>query len=368
MRHPIWIFNNALLVLLVCVSMFMFLVHTTVPERENIDPDVYIKPVQKDEVQINIAQIYENDLFGTYKKEFLRPDNAVYAAVMPEPPVPEAPVIPAIPKPQFLDPLSITLKGIIFVGYDESKNRAIIFDEKTAREKSYKVEEMIEDAQIIKILPNKVILLRSNGQQEVLHLREFDAKIDPTYAPITGWEMVIKKTGPYAYRINPMAFLERVHDLAQFIDLLDLTTVYKQGKSIGCRVGTLEANSLGIALGLYSSDIITRVNEIPAIDTPHRYSIYQEIIHMQSNDVLSVEIMRNGATIMIYYTLEDFMLEPPVSVEVTKSPAMIEQEKKQMLQQRQQFVPTIEELRKRERQNMLERGRAPKTDKPSSSE
>jgi len=368
MRHPVWIFNSSLLVLLALESMFMFIAHTNVPERESIEPEAYVKPVHKDEVQINVAQIYENDLFGTYKKEFLRAEPAVYAATVPEPPLPEEAIIPATPKPQFLDPLNITLKGVVFVGYDEEKNRAIIFEEKTARERPYKLEDKIEDAQIIKIMPNKVVLLRSNGQQEVLYLREFDAQFDPTYAPITGWELVIKKTEANSYRINPTTFLERIHDLSQFIDLLDLTTVYKQGKSIGCRIGKLEPLSLGSALGLQPGDIITRMNDIPAIDTPHRFAIYQEVVNMKPNDVLSVEIVRNDKNLMVYYTLEEFSVESTVEEAPKKSPEAIEQDNIKLLQQKQSFAPTIDELRRRERQNMLERGRAPRASEPSSTE
>ena len=365
MRHPIWILNSTLLFLLIVSGLFMFFAYTTVPERESIEPDVYVKPVQKDEMQINIAKIYQDDLFGTYKKELTPVPE--YVKPVPQPPVPETPMVPEIPKPQFLDPLSITLKGIIVIGYDESKNRAIIVDEKTAKEKAYKVEDTIEDAQVIKIMNNKVILLRANGQQEVLYLREHDAKNDPTYSIITGWETVIKKTGNNEYLVNPTTFLERVNNLAQFIDLLDLTTVYQKGKSIGCRIGKLEPQSMGTALGMRSSDIVTQINEITATDTPNRFAIYQEIIKMGPKDTISVEILRNNRTIMIYYTIDEFTQEKDID-DTPPTQEQLEKEKVKTLHQKHSFAPTIEELRKRERRNMLERGKAPKTTVPSSSE
>ena len=42
-----------------------------------------------------------------------------------------------------------------------------------------KTGDVIEDAQLMRIFSNKVVLVRSNGQQEVLYLREKDAKTDP---------------------------------------------------------------------------------------------------------------------------------------------------------------------------------------------
>lgn len=367
MRHPIWIFNSALLILLFGTGLFMLFTYSTVPERESIEPDVRLKPKQKDVVQINIEQIYKDDLFGTYKKEIIPEKQYDFVPPVPEPPMPEVPVVPEVPKPQFLDPLNITLKGIMFIGYDESKNRAIIVDEKTSEEKAYKVEDIIEDAYVIKIMRNKVILLRSNGQQEVLYLREHDAKNDPTYAVITGWEMVIKRVAPTKYRINPATFLERVHNLAQFIDLLDLTTVYQRGKSIGCRIGKLEAQSLGAALGFRSGDIITKINNIPATDTPNRFEIYQSIIKKHTNDEIAVEVLRNNNTIMIYYVLDRFE-EEMAQADSKISEEQIEKQKQEVFRQRHSFAPTVDELRKRERRNMLERGRIPQPIIPSSSE
>jgi len=98
-----------------------------------------------------------------------------------------------MPKPKFLDPLDITLKGIIVLVHNDSKNRAIIADNKTNKELTYKVGSAIEDAQLIRILSNKVIFLRSNGQQEVLYLREKDAELDPVYTIIDNWDGIIQK-------------------------------------------------------------------------------------------------------------------------------------------------------------------------------
>ncbi len=75
-------------------------------------------------------------------------------------------------------------------------------DTRTNKESSYKVGDMIEDAQLIRIFSNKVILMRANGQQEVLYLREKDAKLDPTYASGENWEGIISQNGPLEFAIN----------------------------------------------------------------------------------------------------------------------------------------------------------------------
>ena len=303
MKHPIWIFNSILVFFITAVCLFVVFTYKTAPERESLEPDAFRKSIQKDELKVNISKIYEDDLFGTYKKPLTPEEKLVFEKPAPTPPEPAQPKPPEHPKPQFLDPLKITLSGIIIIGYDESKNRAIIKDEKTSTEKAYQVGDNIEDAQIIKIVHDKVILLRSNGQQEIIYLREYDATHDSTFAPITGWEMVIQRKGKDTFTINTTAFLERVSNLAQFIELLDLTTVYQRGKSIGCRIGKLEENSLGIALGLQSGDIVTHVDNVPATDTPNRFSIYKNIIALKPNESVSADIIRNNNKIHITYII-----------------------------------------------------------------
>ena len=94
--------------------------------------------------------------------------------------------------------------------------------------------------------------MRANGQQEVLYLREKDAKLDPTYAAIDelGW-CNHPNQFHYHYTINTAEFINRIQSLAQFIDTLEMTTAYKQGESVGCRVNNVGAGSLGQALGLH---------------------------------------------------------------------------------------------------------------------
>jgi len=47
------------------------------------------------------------------------------------------------------------------------------------------------------------------------------------------------------------------------------------------------------------------------------------------------------------------------------TPAQMEQEQKKMLEQKYKFAPTAEEIKKRERRNMLNRGERPRTRRKS---
>ncbi len=358
MKHPFWIINSSLFFLALIALGFISLSRTPIPERESIKPRVYVKP-KKEVLQINIAKIYENDLFGTYKKEIPTPTQPDYLAPFPEPPEPQIVSVPELPAPQFLDPLNITLKGIIIVSTDSRKNRTIIEDSKTKQEALYKVGDTIEDAHIIRILSNKVIMLRSNGQQEVLYLREQDAKTDPAYSIIDEWDAIIQKMSAQNYLINPIAFAYYITNLGQFIDLLGLITAYKQGISIGCKIGLMDEKSFGPKLGLRAGDIILTINNIPATDTENRLLIYKQIVEIQQNAIINVVLLRNNKQQELTYTLKEFSVDGLRSGKEAK-PVVKQKEKEAVtvLKKGHQFAPTLKEIRRREKKNMFKHGRS----------
>lgn len=356
MRHPFWIANSLLLLFVVLVSIFAYFSRVRIPRREDIEPESYVRPKKKQIFDINIKKIYENDLFDTFRKEVPVYQEPEYHLEIPAPPPQEEIVTPTIPEPVFLDPLDITLKGIIVVSRDEQKNRVIIADNTTDTERTYKVGDMIEDAQLIRIFNNKIVLLRSNGQQEVLYLREQDAQLDPTYNAMNNWKDVVQQTSQNTFLVSPRNFIERVKNLAQFIDMIGLSTAYQHGLSMGCRVGELTPESLGIHLGLQSGDIITSINDIPATTTPERLQIYKTIINMKDNDVIKVHLIRQGTPLELQFTLKSFGEKKIPGATFTPSPEQELKHKTDILRQKHKFAPTIDELRKKERQLMLGHG------------
>ena len=358
MRYPLWALNSTLFILVVCVSLFIFFSREEVPEREDIKPGFVV--IRKNGIpKIDIKQIYEYDLFGTYQKEIIEPEEPKYVVPLPEPPSPIIAQVPSKPEPTFLDPLAITLKGIMSIG-DGEKNKAIIQDNKTNREAIYKVGDKIEDAQLIRIFNNKIIFVRSNGQQEVFYLRKSDAAADPTYLIIDDWQGVVRKIVPNNYHIYKEEFTERIKNLAQFIDVLNLTTAYKQGVSVGCRIGSSAANSLVHELGFKEGDIILTINGIPATDTKNRLSIYKMVTGSGLGDEILVRLQRQAQHFTFRYTIADFAV-----IKKSSGPGepitmhYIETEREKMLKNKYRFASTAREIRKQERRNMLKMGKKP---------
>lgn len=368
MRHPLWIVNSALLFLFIIIVCFMLIMRVDVPASEQIEAHGYIKPLPKKVSEVNIRKIYENDLFGTYHPQQEIPTEPNYVAPAPPPPPPIPTHVPPEPRPQFLEPLKITLKGIIIIGNDDTKNRAIISDTRTNKEGSYKVGDIVEDAQLIKIFSNKVLFLRPNGQQEVLYLRPKDAQLDPTYAQITGFKGITQKMSDNQYLINTKEFMFRINNLGQFIDLLDLTTVYQNGTSVGCKIGTIQDPSFAQELGLQSGDIIRAINNVPVVDTAHRMAIYKQITSMKTKDTIVVDLIRNNRPYTVQYVIGQSDDTESAEKEVVQlrgaTAGQATQDQIKAMHERHKFAPTLHDIRSRERKIMMEKGKAPTPHQP----
>lgn len=356
MKHPFWILNSALLVLLIGAIGFIFFSYQSYPERESIEKRAKTKPIKSKVSKIAIEKIYENDLFDTYRAS--TPEAAIAGqSMLPPAPMPTPVLIPEEPKTQFLEPLAIELKGIMTFAVNETKNRAIIKEAKTGVEKMYKVGDSIDDAQLLRIYSTKILFIRSNGQQEILYLREKDALADPAYASIVGWKDVIMSISDTSFVIDPDAFALRISNLAQFLDMLDVTTVYKKGESFGLRIGTLEDNSIGVALGLQKGDIIMSVNDIPATTTAARFKIYKTVVSADAGFNIEAKILRNGRELLFDYTIAKSQKETKESA--AKSQERREQEQQELFAKKHTLAPTMQDIRIKERYYMKDQGRRP---------
>ena len=360
MRQPLWILNSILFGVIIIILFFILFSRVTVEKRASIEPDLTVPSVVKEASTINIKKIYEQDIFGTYIKRVAQPKEQSFVTPAPPPPRSTPIRIPESPDPKFLDPLNVTLKGIISIG-DGTQSSAIISDNKTKREAVYKVGDFMEDAQLIRIFNKKIIFVRSNGQQEVFYLRERDAQNDPTFLNIDDWNGIVKKTKPNNYIVSPVMFVKRVKNLAQFIDLLGLTSAYHKGKSIGCRVGDLAEDSLGDKLGFKSGDIVLSIEGIAPTATKKRLEIYKKITGLGIGDTVVVRLQRRRNKYTLRYELNEF--RPAVKIaplDLKKvSVQQVKEEQKKMLEKKYKFAPTARDIRQQERKNMFRRGGRP---------
>ena len=369
MRHPIWLLNSTLLVLFLIATGFALFSSQKIPRRIKLDLKPSHVAVQKSAVHVDVAQIYENDLFNTYHKIIVPPRQPNYTHTMPQPPSQTTIKVPAEPRQPFLAPLEVKLKGVIAIN-DDSNNVAMLAESKSTEQKNYYVGDMIEDARLIRILPNRIILIRSNGQQETLYLNEKDVENDPAYNEERDhWMHVIKKVEHDKFLLDPDTFILVSRNIAQFIDMFDLTTVYQKGKSIGCRIGNIVHDSLGYAMGLEPHDIVTHINSLSTLNTEERYNTYQSLLKKKIGDTIEVKGLRDGSDFMISYHLYD--LKDPLheslqelekdekasGVYTGPSPAEIEEERIKLLRDKYKFAPTAQDIKIQQKMAMLKEGK-----------
>jgi type II secretory pathway component PulC len=373
MRQPLWAINSSLLFFGILGQLVFFFLQTPMVRRTSLEPDTIPLVNQKAVLNVDTIKIYGvNDLFATY----------VPSVVEPKALVPTIPVMPTAPgliplsipleSPKvFIAPLPVTLKGVMYVHDRPSQSVAIIQFQDSKEEINYHSGQLINDAQILKIYPNRIIVVRSNGQRETLYLRQDDAGKDlarDSAAQIATLHIAIKSG---AYQIPVTQLTKQIKGLGQFIDLLDLTTVYKKGKSIGCRVGKADKDTLAAKLGLMYDDVIQQIDGLPITDVASRILAFDHTITKQIGDTITVHIERSGKSLTLKYELIDSPDSKTLSISVKTpttpsqpaatapviSPEMlynIEEERKRTLEQKVKFAPTAHQLAAEERKKMFQ--------------
>ena len=365
MQSPLWIVNNVLALLFAALLLFAFYAPTPLPKRRRLEPETIVSPPTQEGFKVDPARIYQNDLFGTITQPTVEPKQISLVQPLPEPPLIQVSPPPPPPTPQFLDPLKITLRGIMNFG-DEAQNRAVIADE-ADRQRLYGVGDKIDDAYLIRIFENKIVLVRSNGQQETLYLRESDAEADRTLAQMTSFDLIVRKTAENTYSIDPSAFTKVVAVLGELIEALDLSTVLRKGRGFGCRIGTLAQPSLGRALGFQTGDIVRTINGMPVATSEQRLAVYDMVTTLQLGASLEVTLIRQGTPVALHYNLEKLTRMPTVALPtdvlaaqeeqaIERKVGITEEERLALLRKKQTFAPTVLDYKKQEKQ-MMQRGR-----------
>lgn len=369
MKSPIWIVNSALILLLLVMMSYIFFSRVDVPSQVSLRPQSIELVTDKTHKPLNdgfLKTIYEeNDLFGTYLPAQTPISKVPKIQVVPPPTPPEIRPTTPLPAPviNFMDPLKITLTGII-MSSNESENRVIIADNATKEEKLYKMGDKIADAYILRIFKNKILLLRSNGQQETLFINPSEAQAEIKALQETSWQDVIHKESDTTYIVDPIAFALRVQGLPQFMEMLDLTTVFSKGRSVGTRIGKMDQKSIGYTLGFQPGDIIVNVNGTSPTTTANRIAIYNQLLSVALGAKVVVEVIRKKSRITIHYTIASMMqksmLSPLSPIEQPKqrnelrvdSLEDITEQKIALMEQKYKFNPTVGTIKKRDKQAM----------------
>jgi type II secretion system protein C len=380
MKQHLWILNSSLLGALSTLVGIHFLLLEPVPTISLRTPRPQAAaPEAEPRPPVVREFIYQNDIFGTFRPSF--PAVSVQSSITPVPnfvaATPTPP--PPIKKAELSPPLTLTLNGIVLAS-DQEKSIAMIADE-TNREAIYHIGDSIKDSFIAKISRNRVVLFRSNGQQETFFLRKEDLLEKPkTDAEAASWDLVIKKLDKNQYQLDPREFAKKVSSLGACMEMLGSVPVFKSGNAAGMRIRNVDKDSLGNVVGFQANDIITSINGITLTDEKNLLKAYEEIVKTKPESTISLSVQRNKTQFELSYLIKPIdrphllgggtspaketsgnaIVQPPA--ELSKpNPALVRQEKRKKIEEKDNsnYYDTIMKIRKRLLDNM--RTRSPHT-------
>ena len=173
--------------------------------------------------------------------------------------------------------LGLKLIGTV-AGDDAETSFAIIDNKKTRKQELYHEGDKAGEVLIKRILRNKVIIDAGSGEELLtLELEETGKKVEFSPAskpPATGRRTTPRKEASRFERAEVEAALGNVD---QVIQELNITPFVRAGKPTGFRIGTLPRDSILIAMGLRSGDLITGVND-QEITSPEQAAEFFETI------------------------------------------------------------------------------------------
>lgn len=352
MKQNLWILNSSLLIIFIMALLLNNLLKQNVPiVRSKFISTQQIEKV-KSKPQINIEKIYKHDIFGTYSPT-PTPEPKQKNLVTPIPEyTPHSITPPPIQKKQeFIEPLKIKISGIV-ASSNEEKNVAMISDE-TNKEKIYHFGEKIKDGQIIKISKNKIVILRANGQQDIILLKEEDI---PGQVP-EKWKYVVNKKDKNNFIINPKEFVKKIESLGQLLEDFALIPAYKKGKSIGLRISHINNDNIPAIFGINKNDIITSINKINTKNTKDRIKIYDMLTQAKLGDIIEISLLQNNQERKIIYKLKkipkpkkNVFTEPAKENKSTEMPKVLPKLKMSEQQEKERRIREFEKIHKTPRQ------------------
>ena len=378
MKQPLWIINSSVLALLIVLEGMVYVFHVTVPRKVSLTLSPAGQTATVVKQTIDIEEIYEtNDIFNTYIDSTIA-KSMIQSVELEIPSAPEVVYIPVpeVEQPSFVTPLDVTLKGVMFLPDDQLNSVVVV--QNNASQIDYRVGDFIEDAQVLKIFADKVLVIRSNGQQEMLYLREDDAAQDLQLEDTLVVEpAVVFAIQDGVYSINVPKFIRKVSNLGQFIDALSLITVYNQGQASGCRVGQAGDGTIGQSLGFEEGDIIQKIDTFVITDLASRVAAYNAVINKTVGETIEVSVRRNGEEYSLLYNLVDESRAKVLAHKydissgqsagastsdlidtLSQSDYEIEKQRMGILSRKVAMAPTQRQIEEQELQNMLKARRS----------
>jgi type II secretion system protein C len=294
---PLWILNSILFIAHFFTFVFFLFNRDTIEIKIQWQNKKHAEPELIKSQLLDFNFIHKKDIFSTTspiieeKKVYTyKPYPLVTIQYAPElPPEIQIKNTPIITK-NVLPPLQIALHGTL-ITENPMNNKVFIENINSKNEREYGIGDTIEDAQIIFINKNKVIFVRSNGQEESIYLNK-NFKIEEDASNNILWsDIVYYDDNEGMYYLNTDLFKTKISSFAELIYTIGLTTVLDKNQVIGCKIEKNPSGSLPAILHINNNDIITKINNLDITSADNRMTLINEIQHAaHSKDIFKIII------------------------------------------------------------------------------
>jgi len=193
--------------------------------------------------------------------------------------------------------LNLELKGTIMG--DSKDSYAIIEDKDRRKQDLYRLNDMIKEAQLVKILEDKVVLMR-NGQEEILTMIYEKRSLNLT-SPKRKKSKSVERISNTKYRLDRATITDTLGNLTQFMSGLNVKPYFVSGEPAGFHISRIKPGSLISKMGLRNGDIIKTINNMTISDPQQAIEVYQQL---QNESSLTIEIQRRGRKKVYNYEIK----------------------------------------------------------------
>ena len=208
MIQQLQLLNSFLILIAISSSMLYFFLLQVPPQMRSRGRGL-VEATTHQEARPGIVPefIFQNDLFATFNPGDQSLKTAKQISPMPAFSWPSVTVPPLPKEMEMLPALNIILNGIVLAA-DEEKSVAIISDE-TLKEQIFYNGDQVKDAFLAKIMKNRIVIFRSNGQQETFFLRKDEDLLLKTAEGSGEWKKIIIPLSPGEFQIDPEQFQKK---------------------------------------------------------------------------------------------------------------------------------------------------------------
>lgn len=179
-----------------------------------------------------------------------------------------------------------------------SRNIAIIEDTTKRKQDLYKVDDLINNAKIVKIFRNKVVI-NVNGIEEILEVSESVESKLSVNRPTTFKRRNIKKS---IINVKRSLVENAFEDLSKLSRQIMVRPYYKNGEPSGIRIRRISRLSFFRRIGLRSGDVLKSIQGVEIKTVRDAINIQDSL---RGASTISISLERTGKPLIIEYNIDN---------------------------------------------------------------